>query len=142
MSELTATIETQEHRLMRAWMARDPRELKKVTSGKFVMLVGSVPPVILDKVSWLESASSRFVCNSYRFGPIYVRDLGGPVMFATNAEIDARIAGEDWSGQVWLTDLWRKGRIGRQWRIVQRVISRTEAKTEIPAAIRSLQLWR
>jgi hypothetical protein len=97
---------------------------------------------MLDNPSWIDAATSRFICNSYRFGTIYVRDLGGIVMFATHADIEARIAGEDWSGRIWLTDLWRKGRLRRQWRMIERVISRTEAKSEIPPAIRSLQLWR
>jgi hypothetical protein len=41
-----------------------------------------------------------------------------------------------------VTDLWRKGRVRRNWRMVERVLSRPEDNADVPAAIRSLQLWR
>jgi hypothetical protein len=50
--------------------------------------------------------------------------------------------GQDWSGAYWAVDLWRKGRVRRRWRMVERIISRAEDKKEVPAAIKSLQLWR
>jgi hypothetical protein len=50
--------------------------------------------------------------------------------------------GEDWSGTVWITDLWRKGRVRRGWKLVQRTMSRVDEDPKLPAAIRSLQLWK
>ena len=142
MADLTAIIETCEHRWMRAWMARDARALKALTARDFVMLTGSRPPVILDARSWLDAAATRYLCKGYRFGDIYVRNLGGLVLFATQVDMETTMDGHDWSGRVWVTDLWRKGKIRRSWRMAQRVVSRTEDKAEVPAAIRSLQLWR
>ena len=127
---------------MRAWIARDGRALKALTARDFIMLTGSKPPVILDSRSWLDAAVSRYHCKSYRFGDIYVRDLGALALFATQVDIEARMDGEDWSGRIWVTDLWRKGRVRRKWRMVERIVSRTEEKPDVPAAIRSLQLWR
>ena len=142
MADLLPTIETMEHRLMRSWVSGDTRALKALTSGKFRMVIGSKPCVILDAKSWLQAAATRYLCTSYRFGDIYVHDLGGIAVFATQVEVEATMDGKDWSGQVWLTDIWRKSRVRRRWRIVERVFSRVEETAEVPALIRSMQLWR
>ena len=142
MGDLSAVIETLEHRWMRAWVSDDAKTLKSLTARNFRMVVGSKPSAILDYKSWLEAATKRFKCDSYRFGDIYVRDLGPVAIFATQLEIKASMDGQDWSGRYWVTDLWRKGRVRRNWRMVERVISRPEDKASVPAAIRSLQLWR
>ena len=127
---------------MRAWVGRDSRTLKALTSGKFRMVIGSKPSVILDARSWLEAAKDRYRCTSYRFGDIYVHDLGSIAVFATQAEMKAVIDGQAWSGQVWITDIWRKSKVRRKWRIVERVISGLESSPDLPPAIKSLQLWR
>jgi hypothetical protein len=142
MADLAPVIETVEHRWMRAWVNGDVRVLKALTARNFVLLMGSKPPVILDHASWLEAAAGRYSCSSYRFGEIYVRDLGSAALFASPVELKATMDGHDWSGRLWVTDLWRKGRVRRSWRMVQRVISRPDDNPQVSAAIRSLQLWR
>ena len=142
MADLTAVIETMENRWMRAWVQRDARDLKALTARNFMLLMGSRPPMILDARSWVEAATTRYLCKSYRFGDIYVRDLGGFALFASQLEISATMDGHDWSGLLWVTDLWSKSRVRRSWRMVERVISRPEDKKDVAAAIKSLQLWR
>jgi hypothetical protein len=143
MADLLPVIETMENRFMRAWVQRDARDLKSLTSSKFMLLMGSKPPVILDARSWLEAATTRYLCTSYRFGDIYVRNMGGgTALFASQMEIKAALDGHDWSGLLWVTDLWAKSRVRRSWRMVERVISRPEDKKDVPAGIKSLQLWR
>jgi hypothetical protein len=142
MADLTPVIETCEHRWMRAWASRDAKELKALTSPKFMMVIGSKPPVILDARSWVDAAAGRYRCKGYRFGEVYVRDLGSSALFASRIDIEATMDGHDWSGAIWVTDLWRKGKVRRKWRMVQRIVSRTEDNPDVPAAIRSLQLWR
>ncbi len=127
---------------MRAWVGRDARDLKSLTSGEFRFVTGSQPCVILDATSWLQAATTRYLCTSYRFSDIYVHALDGTAVFATQLTLEARLDGADWSGQVWVTDVWRKTPIRRSWRLADRVFSRLEERREVPAAIRSLQLWR
>ena len=127
---------------MRAWLQRDARGLKSATASSFILLVGSRPPVILDQKSWVEAASKRWLCTSYRFGDIYVRRIGGTALFAAQLELATTVDGEDWSGAYWVTDLWRKGRIRRDWRLAQRVLSRVDDNPRLPAAVRALQLWK
>jgi hypothetical protein len=142
MADLTPVIETMEHRWMRAWVNRDLKALKAITASNFILLMGSKPPAILDRPSWLEAASKRYDCSSYRFGDIYVRDIGPAAIFSAPIEMKATMDGHDWSGQFWITDFWRKGRVRRSWKMAQRVVSRTNDDSQVAAAIRSLQLWR
>ena len=142
MADLHALIETMEHRWMRAWINGDMRELKALTARNFRMLFGSKPTVMLDAKSWLDAAGARYVCSSYRFGDVYVRDVGKVAVFATQLDLKARMDGHDWSGQLWVTDLWRKSTLRRKWVMVERVVSRVDDNKDVPAAVRSLQLWR
>jgi hypothetical protein len=142
MADIHPIIETMENRWMRAWMKADTRELKALTSRNFRMVMGSKPATILDFKSWIEAAGKRYRCKSYRFGDVYAREIGGVAVFATQLELNATMDGEDWSGQFWVTDIWRKGRVRRKWRMVERIVSQPDQREDVPAAVRSLQLWR
>jgi hypothetical protein len=142
MANLHPLIETLERSYMRAWITGDSKALKALTARNFRMVIAAKPSVILDYKSWVDAATTRYLCSSYRFGDIYVRDLGAMTIFATRLEIEATMDGHDWSGEYWITDLWRKSRVRRNWRMVERVISRPEENPDAAAAIRSLQLWR
>lgn len=142
MADLTPVIETMEHRWMRAWVNGDIKALKALTSKTFILLTGSKPPALLDRPSWLEAADKRWHCSAYRFGDILVRSEGNVALFAASAEIEATLDGRDWSGTFWVTDVWRKGRVRRSWRLVQRVVSRRDDDPQVAKAIRSLQLWK
>ena len=142
MADILPMIEMMENRWMRAWLNGDSKTLKALTSRKFRMVIGSKPCVILDASSWFAAATSRYLCTGYRFGDIYTRQLGSVAVFATRLDLQATMDGQDWSGQVWITDVWRKSRLRRGWQLIERVISRPECNPDVPAAIRSLQLWR
>lgn len=142
MADLLPVIEVMETRWMRAWVQRDPRELRALTTRDFVFLVGAKPSVMLDARSWLDGATTRFLCQSFRFGDVYVRRVGALAMFATQLDLKATMDGNDWSGPVWVTDLWRKGRVRRGWRMAARVMSKVDERSDVPAAVRALQLWR
>ena len=142
MATILPVIETLENRLMRAWVGRDQRALKTLTSRKFRMVMGSKPSAILDAKSWLDAAGNRFVCKSYRFGDVYARQVGSMAVFATQLDLKATMDGHDWSGLYWVTDIWQKSRVRRSWQIVERVISAPVENPDASAAIRSLQLWR
>ena len=85
MDQFAAKIETLEHQWMRAWMQRDRKQMKALASRDFIFLLGSTKAAILDRPSWLEAATTRFKCESYRFGEVYVREHGGR---AVAADID------------------------------------------------------
>lgn len=142
MADLTAQIETMENHYMRSWAQGDLPAIKSLTASNFHLLVGSKPAVMLDRPSWLDACTTRFICSGYRFGDVYVRDLGSVAIFASQLELKAMLDGKDWSGRMWLTDLWRKGRVRRRWRLAERIISRSEDDRSVPTALRAMQLWR
>jgi ketosteroid isomerase-like protein len=142
MADLTATIETLEHRWMRAWVSGDLKAMKAITAKNFILLTGTKPPAILDRPSWIEAAAKRYQCSSYRFGDVMVRDLGGAALFSAPMELKATMDGRDWSGTLFVADIWRKGRVRRGWKLVQRILSSVDERPEVPKAIRSLQLWK
>jgi hypothetical protein len=142
MTDILPLIETLENRWMRAWIGGDVKTLKSLTARNFRLVIASKPSVLLDAKSWLDAAATRFPCRAYRFGDIYARDLGPVTIFATQLDIEANIDGHDWSGRVWVTDIWKKGGVRRSWRMVERVFSRPEDDKQIPTAIRALQLWQ
>ena len=142
MADLAPVIETMEHRWMRAWANGDRRELKALTARSFILLTASTPPAILDRTSWLDAADKRYRCAAYRFGHVTVLDHGGAAVFAAPLDLEATMDGVDWSGSFFVTDVWKKGRLGRGWKLVQRVLSRNDADPRVAKAIRALQLWR
>ena len=142
MDAFAAKIETLEHQFMRAWMHRDRKAMKALASRDFIFLFGSTSAAILDRPSWLDAATGRLRCDAYRFGEVYVRRHGTVALFACQAEIEAKMGAMDWSGPVWITDLWHRSRIRRNWHLVERVLSRPDTDGEMAPAIRSLQLWR
>ena len=142
MDEFAAKIEALEHQWMRAWMQRDRNAMKQMASRDFIFLYGGETAAILDRASWLEAATTRFSCATYRFGEVYVRRHGAIAVFATRMTLEARMGEHDWSGDTWLMDLWHKGKVRRKWRIVERTLSRPDTDAEMPKAIRSMQLWR
>jgi ketosteroid isomerase-like protein len=142
MADLLPVIETMENRWMRAWLERDVRTLKALTARDFILLFGAKPAVLLDHRSWLEAAATRYLCTAYRFGSVHVRDLGQSALFAAEVELAATMDGHDWSGSVWVTDVWRKTRVRRRWKLAERIVSRPDDRALLPAAIRSLQLWK
>lgn len=141
MPDAAAIIETLETRFMRAWIGGATKELKALTARDFILLVGSKPAMILDQRSWLEAAGTRWECRSFRFGDVYLRRFGGVAVFGSQVELKTRLDGADWSGRMWVTDLWRKRRIGG-WRMVHRSLSRVEEEATVAGAVKALQLWR
>ena len=142
MDEFSSKIEALEHLWMRAWMQRDRNQMKALASRDFIFLLGSEKPAILDRASWLEASTTRFRCNGYRFDEVYVRRHGQIAVFATRLGLEAQIGDHEWSGESWLMDLWRRSKVTRKWRIVERTLSRPDTDAHAPEAIRAMQLWR
>ena len=142
MDEFTAQIEALEHQFMRCWMNRDRNGMKALAAGDFVFLLGAQTSAILDRPSWLEAATTRFQLSVYRFKDLYVRRHGKMAVFAARMAIEARIGTEEIEGDVWITDLWQRGRVRRKWKLVERTLSRPTSNEKLPGLIKEMQLWR
>jgi hypothetical protein len=142
MADISAIIETLEHRFMRAWMRREKGEMRKFAARDFTMIIGTQRPQLLDKPSFLEASDKAFSCNGFRFREVYVRKHKGCAWFAAGVDLELQIDGKDWSGHFWMTDLWRKSAIKRSWQLVERSLSLTEDDHALSQSIKRLQLWR
>lgn len=141
MDTFAARLETLEHQWMRAWMRGDRKLMREVAARDFVFLLGGSRATILDRVSWLEAATTRLRLHSYRFGDIYVRRHGNIGLFACQMEIEAAFGDREWSGQVWVSDLWRKSRLRPTWKLIERIASRPDGDDDLAGEIKRLQLW-
>lgn len=142
MADIASTIETLEHRLMRGWIQRDTRVMRKLTERDLMIIVGAGKSLLLDRPSWLDAGAARWTCSGYRLRDVFVRKHGSVAWFCAAADLEMKLDGGDWSGQFWITDLWTRGKLTRKWNLAERSLSRIDEDDSVPGAIRQLQLWR
>ena len=142
MNEFASRIEALELRWMRAWVNGDKAEMKTLATRDFISLFAGATPTILDRASWLEVASRRLRCESFQVGNAYVRRHGPFAVFAAPIELKVTLDGERLFNRAFVTDLWKRSKVRRRWQLVERVLAPADAIAELPAAVRSLQLWR
>ncbi len=141
MAETAAEIEALALTAMRAWVAGDGKAMKKLTTRDFMMLVGSTPPQLLDRPSFLAAMERGFACTRFTFREVIVRAYGKSAWFVAGAELELAFGGKVWSGGFMMTDLWRKGTIGG-WKLAERGLARLDGDDSIAPAIARLQLWK
>lgn len=142
MSDIAAVIETLENRFMRAWMRREIGDIRSIAARDFMMIVASEPAQLLDRPSFVEAIAGPFSLSGFRFHEVCVRKHGRAAWFTAGADLEMRIGGRELVGRFWIADLWKKGRVNRSWKLVERSLSRTEDDDQLSGSIRQLQLWR
>lgn len=142
MADVEPEIEVLETRLMRAWMQRDTREVKALMAADAIVMFGTAPPDILDRPSFVAAIESGLSLDRYRFGAISGRRHGRAAWFTSQVDLEMRVTGREWHGAFLMSDLWIKGRVRRNWRLVERSLAPLDGDERRSAAIRSLQLWR
>jgi hypothetical protein len=141
MADTLAEIEALELRLMRAWLAQDAKETKKLLGRDFMAMIGTLPPQLLDRPSFLAGIERGFACTRFAFREVFVRQHGKAAWFVAGAELELGLGAKVWSGPFLVTGLWRKGAIGG-WKLAERSLARLEAAEDFAAAIGKLQLWK
>lgn len=141
MADTAAEIEALELRLMRAWLAGDAKETKKLLGRDFVAMIGTLPPQLLDRPSFLGGIERGFTCTKFAFREVFVRGYGKAAWFVAGAELELRVGARPWSGPFLLTGLWRKGTIGG-WKLAERSLARLDEGEGLAAAVSKLQLWK
>ncbi|XUU60081.1 nuclear transport factor 2 family protein [Erythrobacter sp. HA6-11] len=142
MDAFAADIESLEHLFARAWMKRDRNAMKAIASSEFVFLLGGKDSAVLDRPSWLDATASRLRCDHYQFHDIYVRQHKRCAIFAARMSFEGRIGRSEWKGELWLTDLWKRGRVRRKWKLTERIVTRAESDVQLGAEVTALQLWK
>lgn len=140
MADVAADIEALALTAMRAWVAGDAKAIKKLLHRDFVMMVGTLPPQLLDRPSFVASIERGFGCTRFAFHEIFVRQHGKAAWFVAGAELEFRLGGKTWAGRFLVTDLWRCGTLGG-WKLTERSIARLDEGDRLAGTIQALQLW-
>lgn len=140
MADIAADIEALALTVMRNWIAGDAKAIKKLLHRDFVMMVGTLPPQLLDRPSFVASIERGFVCTRFVFHELFVRQHGKAAWFVAGAELEFRLGGKVWDGRFLVTDLWRCGTLGG-WKLAERSLARLDEGERLPGAVKALQLW-
>lgn len=142
MDGFTKHMEHLEISWTHAWMNRDVATMKSLASPDFVFLLGGRDSAILDLASWLEATTSRLRCDAYKFHDIYARQHKRVALFSARMSMEGHIGRTPLTGDLWITDLWKRGRVRRSWRLVERVMSRADGDVALGQEVTRLQLWK
>ncbi|KPQ26637.1 MAG: protein of unknown function containing DUF4440 domain [Porphyrobacter sp. HL-46] len=141
MADIAGEIEALELRLIRAWLAGDASEAKKLLARDFMAMIGTLPPQLLDRPSFLAGIERGFVCTRFAFHEVFVRQHGKSAWFVGGAELELGLGAKVWSGPSLVTGLWRKGAIGG-WKLTDRSLARIDGNEGLAGAVKRLQLWK
>ncbi|MEE4200088.1 DUF4440 domain-containing protein [Erythrobacter sp.] len=142
MADLDAEFLARENALMKAWMHADVSALKTQIARGGLILVGSTPPVLLDRPSLVAAAEGGLRLTGFRFDQTTARQYDANVWFSGDVQLELDVGGREWTGHFLITDLWRKGRLRRRWQLVERSLAPLRGDGSFSARLRALQLWR
>ena len=141
MAEIDAIIEAQELRMMQAWMHRDAGTIRQLAARDFMMIVGTNPPELLDRPSFVAAIEQGMRCSGFRLAESFVRRHGRTAWYTAGAELELKLGAKDWSGRFLITGLWRKHRFGG-WKLAERSLSPTDKDDALAENVRRMQMWR
>jgi len=133
-SDVVASIRQLQDAWMEAWIARDRATLERLLAPEFALVVSARPEARVERDAWLRTAGTEYVCESFRYDGMQLRDLGEIVVASSLATQRATAFGQDRSGTFFLTDIWRRGSDG-EWQVIARYSSYPEPGTVSAAAL-------
>lgn len=143
MADIAATIGGGELRLMQAWLNRDEGTVRKLMHRDCTIMVGTNPPQLLDRPSFLAAIEHGLVCTRFRLGEALINRHGKSVWWSSGAELELKLGRTQWSGQFLISDMWRKSAFSG-WKLMERSLAVTAPDTDnqLASHLRQLQLWR
>lgn len=141
MTSNETEIEALELRHMRAWVAGDGKAMKALLARDFMAMLGTLPPQLLDRPSFLAGIERGFACTRFAMREVFVRQHGKTAWFVAGTELEMRLGAKRWAGPFLVTGLWRKGAIGG-WKLAERSLARLDQDDGFAAAVAKLQLWK
>lgn len=127
---------------MRAWVARDEKAMKKLTAKDFLMLVGSTPPQLLDRPSFLAAMGRGFTCNRFAFREVIARKHRDAAWFVAGADLDLTLGSQTWTGAFLVSALFRKSAWSSKLLLADLSLARQDPDAGRAAAVAKLQLWK
>ncbi len=141
-SDADAEIADLELRVMRGWLAQDTGDLKKLLHRDFTFMLGTLPPEMLDRPSFLAATQRGFVLRKFQMRAMLVRRYGKLAWFAAGGELEIDLGRQQWRGEFLITDLWRRSTFGRSWKLAERSLARIEPDDRLAGAVSKLQMWK
>lgn len=141
MANTPAEIEALALGMMRAWVAGDAKAMKKATARDFMCMVGTLPPQLLDRPSFLAGLERGFACTKFAFREVFVRQHGKSAWLVAGAELELRLGGKVWSGPFLVTGMWRRSALGRNWNLAELSLAKLDEGDRLAESVRALQLW-
>jgi hypothetical protein len=139
---IEAEIEARALGLMRAWLSADAKAMKKYIARDLMVMVGTLPPQLLDRPSFLAGLERGFACTRFALHEVLVRQHGKSAWLVAGAELELRLGGQVWAGPFLLTALWRRGGLTRAWQCTELSLARLDESDRLAAAVQALQLWK
>jgi hypothetical protein len=127
---------------MRSWVARDVKGMKKLTGNDFLMLVGSTPPQLLDRPSFLAAMERGFTCNRFAFREVIARKHRDAAWFVAGADLDLMLGGRAWTGAFLVSALFRKSAWSSKLLLADLSLARQDPDQDLAGAVGKLQLWK
>lgn len=144
MADTPAEIEALALGVMRAWLAGDAKAMKRATTRDFMMMVGTSPPQLLDRPSFLAALERGFTCTRFAFREVFVRQHGKAAWLVAGAELELLLGAKTWTGRFLVTQMWRCGTIGG-WNLAELSLAKLEDESNggnrLADGVRALQLW-
>lgn len=142
MAVSEAEIEALALGAMRAWVAGDVKAMKKLTTRDFMMLVGSTPPQLLDRPSFLAALERGFACNRFAFREVIARKHRDAAWFVAGADLDLMLGGRAWTGAFLVSALFRKSAWSSKLLLADLSLARQDPDKDLAGAVGKLQLWK
>lgn len=118
---------------MQAWKDRDRATLERLLAEDFVLVLSASTERSVGRARWLEMALGGYTCESFEYKSQNVRLLGDTAIVASVYTQKASVAGQDRSGDFFLTDVWQ--RRGGRWQVVARYSSKPEGLSPSSRAV-------
>ncbi len=140
MADPAAEIEALPLTTMRDWVAGDAKALRKLLNRDLMAMIGTAPPQLLDRPSFLAATERGFACTRFAFCEVFVRPHGMAAWFVAGAELELRLGAKVGEGPFLITQLWRCGTIGG-WKLTELGLARLDQSAGLAESVRALQLW-
>ena len=140
MAATEAEIEALALTMMRAWVAADAKAMKKLTARDCMWMIGTLPPQLLDRPSFLAALERQFACHRFIFREVIVRQHGKAAWFVAGAELEFDLGPRPWAGRFLVSQMWRCGTIGG-WKLAEMSLARLDENERLADSVRALQLW-
>ncbi|MBV8202123.1 MAG: nuclear transport factor 2 family protein [Acidobacteria bacterium] len=114
-----------ENEWARAWQLPDPGALESIIADDFTLTSSRSKGEITNKRQYIDSTLKLVRGDGFTFERMNVRIYGDTAVINAQFQQTATFAGQDWSGDFLITDIWVK-RDGR-WQVVARHASRPAA---------------